>query len=90
MLGRAGEAVNEWELGEGAQENDDLLLAKNGFVHRGLGDKTEAIDPSLTLLFLQSRLYPVVPGNSRVPEKDIRVGDYIIPKNVSRANGPFG
>ncbi|XP_036314000.1 25-hydroxyvitamin D-1 alpha hydroxylase, mitochondrial isoform X2 [Pipistrellus kuhlii] len=28
------------------------------------------------------RLYPVVPGNSRVPDKDIRVGDYIIPKNI--------
>ncbi|XP_066221935.1 25-hydroxyvitamin D-1 alpha hydroxylase, mitochondrial [Saccopteryx leptura] len=28
------------------------------------------------------RLYPVVPGNSRVPDKDIRVGDYIIPKNT--------
>lgn len=38
-------------------------------------------------LALQSRLYPVVPGNSRVPDKDICVGDYIIPKNVSRAYG---
>ncbi|KAK2101940.1 hypothetical protein P7K49_019607 [Saguinus oedipus] len=28
------------------------------------------------------RLYPVVPGNSRVPDKDIGVGDYIIPKNT--------
>ncbi|KAM8800681.1 25-hydroxyvitamin D-1 alpha hydroxylase, mitochondrial [Rhynchonycteris naso] len=28
------------------------------------------------------RLYPVVPGNSRVPDKDTRVGDYIIPKNT--------
>ncbi|XP_055104535.1 25-hydroxyvitamin D-1 alpha hydroxylase, mitochondrial isoform X1 [Symphalangus syndactylus] len=28
------------------------------------------------------RLYPVVPGNSRVPDKDIHVGDYIIPKNT--------
>nr|XP_020018809.1 25-hydroxyvitamin D-1 alpha hydroxylase, mitochondrial [Castor canadensis] len=28
------------------------------------------------------RLYPVVPGNSRVPDKDICVGDYIIPKNT--------
>ncbi|MBZ3882848.1 25-hydroxyvitamin D-1 alpha hydroxylase, mitochondrial [Sciurus carolinensis] len=28
------------------------------------------------------RLYPVVPGNSRVPDKDIRVGDYIIPQNI--------
>ncbi|KAK1340973.1 hypothetical protein QTO34_017373 [Cnephaeus nilssonii] len=28
------------------------------------------------------RLYPVVPGNSRVPDKDIRVGDYIIPRNT--------
>ncbi|XP_058413756.1 25-hydroxyvitamin D-1 alpha hydroxylase, mitochondrial [Diceros bicornis minor] len=28
------------------------------------------------------RLYPVVPGNSRVPDKDVRVGDYIIPKNT--------
>lgn len=33
------------------------------------------------------RLYPVVPGNSRVPDKDIHVGDYIIPKNVSIAYG---
>lgn len=36
---------------------------------------------------LPPRLYPVVPGNSRVPDKDIRVGDYIIPRNVSRAYG---
>ncbi|XP_028742033.1 25-hydroxyvitamin D-1 alpha hydroxylase, mitochondrial [Peromyscus leucopus] len=28
------------------------------------------------------RLYPVVPGNSRVPDRDIRVGDCIIPKNT--------
>ncbi|XP_043822824.1 25-hydroxyvitamin D-1 alpha hydroxylase, mitochondrial [Dromiciops gliroides] len=28
------------------------------------------------------RLYPVVPGNSRVPDKDIRVGGYIIPRNT--------
>uniref|UniRef100_A0A8C6RFH6 Cytochrome P450, family 27, subfamily b, polypeptide 1 n=1 Tax=Nannospalax galili TaxID=1026970 RepID=A0A8C6RFH6_NANGA len=28
------------------------------------------------------RLYPVVPGNSRVPDKDIHVGDYIIPQNT--------
>ncbi|XP_051817833.1 25-hydroxyvitamin D-1 alpha hydroxylase, mitochondrial [Antechinus flavipes] len=28
------------------------------------------------------RLYPVVPGNSRVPDRDICVGDYIIPKNT--------
>ncbi|XP_001380742.3 25-hydroxyvitamin D-1 alpha hydroxylase, mitochondrial isoform X1 [Monodelphis domestica] len=28
------------------------------------------------------RLYPVVPGNSRVPDKDIRVGDYVIPKDT--------
>uniref|UniRef100_A0A9L0SSM4 Cytochrome P450 family 27 subfamily B member 1 n=1 Tax=Equus caballus TaxID=9796 RepID=A0A9L0SSM4_HORSE len=35
------------------------------------------------------RLYPVVPGNSRVPDRDIHVGDYIIPKNVSRAYGPL-
>ncbi|XP_004700556.1 25-hydroxyvitamin D-1 alpha hydroxylase, mitochondrial [Echinops telfairi] len=28
------------------------------------------------------RLYPVVPGNSRVPDKDIRVGDYVLPKNT--------
>ncbi|XP_004317886.3 25-hydroxyvitamin D-1 alpha hydroxylase, mitochondrial [Globicephala melas] len=28
------------------------------------------------------RLYPVVPGNSRVPDKDICVGEYIIPKNT--------
>ncbi|XP_055973700.1 25-hydroxyvitamin D-1 alpha hydroxylase, mitochondrial [Sorex fumeus] len=28
------------------------------------------------------RLYPVVPGNSRVPDKDIHIGDYIIPKNT--------
>ncbi|EPY82927.1 cytochrome P450, family 27, subfamily B, polypeptide 1 [Camelus ferus] len=28
------------------------------------------------------RLYPVVPGNSRVPDKDICVGDYVIPKNT--------
>ncbi|DAA29656.1 25-hydroxyvitamin D-1 alpha hydroxylase, mitochondrial [Bos indicus x Bos taurus] len=28
------------------------------------------------------RLYPVVPGNSRVPDRDICVGEYIIPKNT--------
>ncbi|XP_027710897.1 25-hydroxyvitamin D-1 alpha hydroxylase, mitochondrial [Vombatus ursinus] len=28
------------------------------------------------------RLYPVVPGNSRVPNKDVHVGGYIIPKNT--------
>lgn len=28
------------------------------------------------------RLYPVVPGNSRVPDRDVRVGDYIIPKST--------
>ncbi|EHB07627.1 25-hydroxyvitamin D-1 alpha hydroxylase, mitochondrial [Heterocephalus glaber] len=28
------------------------------------------------------RLYPVVPGNSRVPDKDIHVGGYIIPRNT--------
>ncbi|XP_068936571.1 25-hydroxyvitamin D-1 alpha hydroxylase, mitochondrial [Petaurus breviceps papuanus] len=28
------------------------------------------------------RLYPVVPGNSRVPDKDIHVGGYIFPKNT--------
>lgn len=28
------------------------------------------------------RLYPVVPGNARVPDKDVHVGDYIIPKNT--------
>ncbi|XP_003476175.1 25-hydroxyvitamin D-1 alpha hydroxylase, mitochondrial [Cavia porcellus] len=28
------------------------------------------------------RLYPVVPGNSRVPDKDIHMGDYVIPKNT--------
>ncbi|KAM6216045.1 25-hydroxyvitamin D-1 alpha hydroxylase, mitochondrial [Rhynchocyon petersi] len=28
------------------------------------------------------RLYPVVPGNSRVPDRDICVGNYIIPKNT--------
>ncbi|NIG60885.1 25-hydroxyvitamin D-1 alpha hydroxylase, mitochondrial-like [Pontoporia blainvillei] len=28
------------------------------------------------------RLYPVVPGNSRVPDKDICVGEYIIPQNI--------
>ncbi|XP_004647093.1 25-hydroxyvitamin D-1 alpha hydroxylase, mitochondrial isoform X1 [Octodon degus] len=28
------------------------------------------------------RLYPVVPGNSRVPDKDIHMDEYIIPKNT--------
>lgn len=31
----------------------------------------------------------IIPGNSRVPDKDICVGEYIIPKNVSRAYGPL-
>lgn len=30
------------------------------------------------------RLYPVIPANARViPERDIQVGGYLIPKNVS-------
>ncbi|XP_028929760.1 25-hydroxyvitamin D-1 alpha hydroxylase, mitochondrial [Ornithorhynchus anatinus] len=28
------------------------------------------------------RLYPVVPGNSRVPDRDIRVGRFVIPRNT--------
>ncbi|XP_021061462.1 25-hydroxyvitamin D-1 alpha hydroxylase, mitochondrial [Mus pahari] len=28
------------------------------------------------------RLYPVVPGNSRVPDRDIRVGNYVIPQDT--------
>lgn len=47
------------------------------------------VSPCCFPLVRQTRLYPVVPGNSRVPDKDIRVGDYIIPKNVSRAYGPL-
>lgn len=36
----------------------------------------------LELLF--SRLYPVIPANARViTERDIQVGGYLIPKNVS-------
>lgn len=36
------------------------------------------IEPSL------SRLYPVIPANARViTERDIQVGGYLIPKNVS-------
>lgn len=91
--GRAGEAYSGREQGEGVEENAILLLAKNGFGSGGGGDEREATGPSLTLLFpscaLQPRLYPVVPGNSRVPDRDIHVGDYIIPKNVSRAYGPL-
>lgn len=33
---------------------------------------------------LFSRLYPVIPANARViTERDIQVGGYLIPKNVS-------
>lgn len=58
-----------------------------------MGGRREGYRPCFTLLSplcaLPSRLYPVVPGNSRVPDKDICVGEYIIPKNVSRAYGPL-
>lgn len=38
------------------------------------------------LPFCPRRLYPVIPGNARViPDRDIHVGEYIIPKKVSRA-----
>lgn len=41
----------------------------------------------LTVLIIEllfSRLYPVIPANARViPDRDIQVGDYLIPKNVS-------
>lgn len=76
---------------ETAEKNGTLLLVKKG-LEVGNNEK-KAAAPSLTLLSpfcaLQPRLYPVVPGNSRVPDKDIHVGDYIIPKNVSRAYAPF-
>lgn len=39
----------------------------------------------LTFFFSSFRLYPVIPANARViAEKDIQVGDYLIPKNVSQ------
>lgn len=76
---------------ERAEKNGPLLLAKKG-LEVGNNEKGAAA-PSLILLSpfcaLQPRLYPVVPGNSRVPDKDIHVGDYIIPKNVSKAYAPF-
>lgn len=73
------------------QDDGSLPLAKNGFGRWVAGE--EGYRPCSTLLSplcaLPSRLYPVVPGNSRVPDKDICVGEYIIPKNVSRAYGPL-
>lgn len=80
---------------EGSREKEQrkmVLYAGPRIGLEGEGHEKLATAPSLTLLSpfhaLLSRLYPVVPGNSRVPDKDICVGDYIIPKNVSRANGP--
>lgn len=65
--------------------------AKNGSGRRAAGE--EGCGPCFTLLSpfcgLPPRLYPVVPGNSRVPDRDVCVGEYIIPKNVSRAFGPL-
>ncbi|KAB0391715.1 hypothetical protein E2I00_009358, partial [Balaenoptera physalus] len=69
----------------------ELLLAGVDTITAVLGPGSSA-HPSATALsqvpLLKAvirevlRLYPVVPGNSRVPDKDICVGDYIIPKNT--------
>lgn len=66
-----------------------LLLAKNGFGTCQQVREANGPQPHLPVspCALQPRLYPVVPGNSRVPDKDIHVGNYIIPKNVSSAYG---
>uniref|UniRef100_A0A8C5IIB8 CP27B protein n=1 Tax=Junco hyemalis TaxID=40217 RepID=A0A8C5IIB8_JUNHY len=46
----------------------------------GPGEVTPAVPP---------RLYPVIPANARVvPECDIRVGDYLVPRQVSRGDTP--
>lgn len=91
MLGEGWGSLRGWELGERVRDNGTLPLAKKGFGRRVAGE--EGYSPCFTLLSplcaLPSRLYPVVPGNSRVPDKDICVGEYIIPKNVSRAYGPL-
>lgn len=91
MLGEGWGSLRGWELGERVRDNGTLPLAKKGFGRRVAGE--EGYSPCFTLLSplcaLPSRLYPVVPGNSRVPDKDIYVGEYIIPKNVSRAYGPL-
>lgn len=79
--------VNRSRERERAEENGTLLLAKNGFGSYRHEREDNGPEPHLAVspCALQPRLYPVVPGNSRVPDKDICVGDYIIPKNVSRA-----
>lgn len=40
----------------------------------------EALNISLTIV---CRLFPVLPGNGRVTQKDLIVGGYLIPKGVS-------
>lgn len=43
------------------------------------------------MMFLNfARLYPVIPANARViTERDIQVGGYLIPKNVSVVRESF-
>ncbi|XP_006859563.1 PREDICTED: 25-hydroxyvitamin D-1 alpha hydroxylase, mitochondrial-like [Chrysochloris asiatica] len=78
-----------WALYE-LSRHQDVQQALHSEITAALGPSSDA-HPTATLSQLPLmkavikevlRLYPVVPGNSRVPDKDICVGDYILPKNT--------
>uniref|UniRef100_G3T696 Cytochrome P450 family 27 subfamily B member 1 n=2 Tax=Loxodonta africana TaxID=9785 RepID=G3T696_LOXAF len=79
-----------WALYE-LSRHPDIQMALHSEITAALGPSSCAHLPATALSQLPLlkavvkevlRLYPVVPGNSRVPDKDIHVGDYIIPKST--------
>uniref|UniRef100_A0A8C9AJ15 Cytochrome P450 family 27 subfamily B member 1 n=1 Tax=Prolemur simus TaxID=1328070 RepID=A0A8C9AJ15_PROSS len=79
-----------WALYE-LSRHPEVQTALHSEITTALGPGSSGHPPATTLSQLPLlkavvkevlRLYPVVPGNSRVPDKDIHVGDYIIPKNT--------
>ncbi|XP_060051006.1 25-hydroxyvitamin D-1 alpha hydroxylase, mitochondrial [Erinaceus europaeus] len=79
-----------WALYE-LSRHPEVQMALHSEITAALGPGSHAHLPATTLSQLPLlkavvkevlRLYPVVPGNSRVPDKDIHVGDYIIPQNT--------
>ncbi|XP_007948249.1 25-hydroxyvitamin D-1 alpha hydroxylase, mitochondrial [Orycteropus afer afer] len=79
-----------WALYE-LSRHPEVQTALHSEITAALGPSSCAHPPAAALSQLRLlkavvkevlRLYPVVPGNSRVPDRDIRVGDYIIPKNT--------
>nr|XP_011726696.1 25-hydroxyvitamin D-1 alpha hydroxylase, mitochondrial isoform X1 [Macaca nemestrina] len=79
-----------WALYE-LSRHPEVQTALHSEITAALGPGSSAHPPATVLSQLPLlkavvkevlRLYPVVPGNSRVPDKDIHVGDYIIPKNT--------